>query len=180
MYGSTSFAKDNNVPVAVTKSGETYSGGSRLSTMDAMQLITKYCIPLGGYTMKENADCPSLDKAGISRKVFHSRFCDGTDDCNGGEDEDGTMGRCIDAHPPTEPNGCCSSLVLNGHICTHVGEYNSKDTYQCSGNSNHVVYYRKGTNRVLEFGVTKGIFLGPLQNIFCSPKYIISDQIPHW
>jgi len=121
------------------KTGKTFRGGSRLTTMDAMQLLTKYCVPRG-VEMKKNADCPRPDPVGIYRKIFWDRICDGIEDCDGGDDENGNMAPCINAAPPTQ-NGCCSILTIFGRDCKRVGLYKSRDYYQCGPNPNDVVFY---------------------------------------
>ena len=137
MYGSTATSM-NGDPVTTTKSGDKFYGGTRITSMDAMQIQSRYCLK-HGHPMKPTGDCITPDAAGVYKKVFADRICDGKSDCPDGEDEDGRMGECIDAQPKTV-NGCCSHLVVYGFSCPAVGTFGGRDYYQCEGNVNHVVF----------------------------------------
>ena len=131
------------LPVTVSKlTGKRHDQGDRITTMDALQAAFRYCKPRG-FHPKETIDCKTPDGAGVIRKVFLNRLCDGYIDCPNGEDENGDMAKCKPAHPPTA-NGCCGSIILTNQgnmdsnepgkriecIATGVGT-NGTDLYEC-------------------------------------------------
>ena len=137
MYGSYDNSIDRKT-VMRTKDGATFEGGSRITTMDAMQIQARYCLPLG-HEMKENANCTLPDAAGVTRRIFGDRICDGRPDCPGGEDENGLVAPCIDAHPKTN-KGCCGHLNLGDRSCRVAGTFDKRDFYICNNDPNHVVF----------------------------------------
>ena len=66
------------------------------------------------YEYSENFSCGSPDVLGVTHQVLKSRVCDGIRDCNGGEDEDGSILQCPKPSGDrfeTE-NGCCKYLTV--------------------------------------------------------------------
>ena len=87
-------AKKGRAPPLTLKDGSTWGMHSIMSTTDALQIHHRYCRFLPGFESKETVDCPVPDRVGIIRPVFKDRICDSIPDCEGGVDEDGTMGEC--------------------------------------------------------------------------------------
>jgi len=87
IYRSGSGGKDdeegNRLPVTVVKNtGENHSQGSRITSMDAMQVAYRYCKPRG-FARKAYTSCPTPDPTGVTSLVFLDRLCDGITDCPG-------------------------------------------------------------------------------------------------
>ena len=141
-YASTA-SSSNNQPVTVVKSNHaTFVGGKRITTMDALQIQYRYCPSVAQHNTvpsKPHSSCPSVDAMGFNRLIFDDRICDGRSDCNGGEDEDGTLATCIEAQARTA-NGCCGTLIVDGAECIATGIYDNKDYFVCDGDENHVIH----------------------------------------
>ena len=74
--------------------GTTWGMHGRMSTTDALQIQHRYCRYRPGFAPKPTTSCPLPDQIGITRPLFYDRICDSTPDCEGGLDEDGTLGEC--------------------------------------------------------------------------------------
>lgn len=135
MTSSFTNAKSPQDPVIRLKTSSAFFGGIRLSTQDALHIQEKYC-PYTNPTVL----CPSKGRVGMSRKIFSNRICDGIKDCPEGEDEDGTLGKCI-PYGVLSQNQCCQTLIANGEIFSRDGEFNSKDFYRSADNSDHIIFY---------------------------------------
>ena len=132
MYCSFCGAADTKIPVMTTKTGETFGSAVRMTTTDAQELIWSYCQDLQNvYEEKTTAKCTTEDKvvSGFYRNVYADRICDGYIDCPNGEDELGGLGKCMS---PLTSSNCCSTLLVDGHICNYNGnEYNGRHHYEC-------------------------------------------------
>ena len=137
-YGSMD-ASSNGQPVTVVRSNsDIFDGGKRITTMDALQIQYRYC-PTQTVPSKPYSSCSSVDAMGLNRLIFNDRICDGRSDCNGGEDEDGTLATCIEAQARTA-NGCCGTLIVDGAECIAFGTYDNKDYFKCDGDENHIIH----------------------------------------
>lgn len=76
------------------KDGGTWGMHGGMSTTDALQVHHRYCRFRRGFRPKTTVDCPTPDRLGVIRPVFQDRICNSIPDCEGGTDEDGTMGQC--------------------------------------------------------------------------------------
>ena len=148
-YSSFTFANSDQ-PVATFKDGSNLSYKNRITTTDALQIQKRYCqgltklfsdgVPMfPEYELSDTATCTSEDKVGEKRKIFTDRLCDGSQDCPGGEDEDGSLVTCNEKYPKT-PNGCCGGIVLCRSKC-YTCLYNpdsvtsGRETWSCPDGS---------------------------------------------
>ena len=113
------------------KNGRSYSSHDLLTTTDAIQVWKQYCeSDFPQFPLPAMATCPSPDVVDAIRPIFHHRFCDGDNNCLGGEDEGSEIVRC---ESDVNSAGCCVSVQMSlfGVDCPENGIVNGKMSYLC-------------------------------------------------
>ena len=89
----------------------------------------------------QKQSCGSPDPLDITQDVLESRICDGIRDCNGGEDEDGSLYRYGDQCPESSEKtdgGCCKYMtIIMANLESPWTSIDEEDRYSCVANVNH-------------------------------------------
>ena len=117
-YGSYALSNvDPKIPTMTYKDGSTFDEplDYRITTTDSLQVIWAYCNDDADKgNPKETVSCPSVDQVGYTRPVYVDRLCDGRLDCHNGEDESGSLAKCIPESliETGGSAGCCESYIV--------------------------------------------------------------------
>ena len=91
------FGKEDTLGMTLNDGG-LWTRNRKMTTLDAIKVNSFYCAANNENSNykkgKEIMECLEPDETGLIPPVFKDRVCDNFRDCPGGEDEDGTLGKC--------------------------------------------------------------------------------------